>query len=262
MSSPAEGRVTRSGAAGSEGPARAGDVGGSGRGRRRWLRWLLVACGVLLLLWGVDALARVAAQSVVASRIEAAAGLQSPPQVQIDGLLFLPQVVRGRYGHAEVDLDGAEVQRLRLGETTADLFGIRVPFRDLVDGKIEQVVVARTESQTRIRYEDLNAYLRANGQPLTVSAGQDGRARVSGTVTVAGQPVQLAGEVALTVAEGKLEVRPGGAGSAQGNLGLGQGLSVTVPLPELPYGQRLRDVRTDADGLQLGTSGTDVVLPG
>lgn len=233
---------------------RRGSGGGSG------LRTILVICGVLLLLWGADTVARVAAQSLAARRIAAAAGFDRRPEVHVRGLLFLPQLLAGSYRHVEVDVDDVTTHGLRMSQVEADLFDVGVTFRDLVSGTVDRVVVGRTAEQAQIRYEDLNAYVRQNGQPFTVSAGADGGAQLEAILTVAGQQVQMSGDVTLKVQDGSIRVspRPNGA-SGQSTLA-GHSFAFTLPLHELPYGQRLSEARAGPDGVQVEAGGTDVVL--
>lgn len=217
-------------------------------------------CGVLLLLWGVDLAARVVAQSLAARRIEGAAGLDRQPEVNVRGLLFLPQLLGGNYRHVEVDLDEVTTQGLRMSQVQADLFDLRIPFGDLIGGTVDQVVVGRTAEQAQIRYEDLNAYLQQNGQPFTVSAGSDGGAQVEGTVTVAGQQVQVAGDVTLEVEDGTIRVSPRSSGTGGESTSEGQLFAFTLPLQELPYGQRLSEVRAGPESVLVEAGGIDVVV--
>ena len=228
---------------------------------RAAVRTILVIFGILLLLWGADAVARVAAQSVAARKIEAAAGLDGRPDVNVRGLLFLPQMFAGDYNHVEVEMAEVTAEGLRLSEVKADLFHLRVPFGDLVGGTIDQVVVDRTAERARVDYDDLNAYLERTGQPFTVSAGADGGAQVTGTVTVAGQQVQVDGDVNVTVKDGAVKISPRPRGADGGSPSTGQPFAFTLPLQELPYGQRLSDVRAEPEGVLVEAGGTDVVLP-
>lgn len=215
--------------------------------------------GVLLLLWGVDTAARVAAEAVSEQRTQAAAALASRPEVQVRGLLFLPQLVSGRYRRVEVNIDEVASRGVRLSEVHADLLDVRVPFRDLIGGTVDRVLVGRSTGQALVRYEDLNRYLEQNGQPFTISAGTDGGAHVKGAVMVAGQQVPVGGDVTLAVQDGAVQVSPRPSADT-GDPSAGRPLTFTLPLADLPYGQRLSGITAGPDGVQLQVAGTDVVL--
>ena len=214
---------------------------------------------VLVLLLGVDTAARVAAESVAEQRMQVAAGLDTRPEVQVRGLLFLPQLIAGRYRQVEVSADQVTNGGVRLSEVHADLRDVRVPFRDLVGGTVDQVLVGRSTGQVLVRYEDLNRYLEQNGQPFTVSAGTDGGAHVEGTVMVAGQQVPVGGDVNLAVQDRGVQVSPRPS-AGTGNLSTGQPFTFTLPLADLPYSQRLSSVSAGPDGVQVQVVGTGVVV--
>lgn len=227
-------------------------------GRGRALRLVIVIVIVILLLWAVDVVARVAAESLVERRIQAALGSATRPDVQVRGPFFLPQLVAGTYSQVEVDAEEVTGQGIRLSPVRADLRGVAVPLGDLIDGTVDRVLVDRSTVSALIRYDDLNRYLEQDGQPFTVSAGADGGAHVEGTVTVAGQPVDIGGDVDLTVEEGVVRVGP--RADSTGDPGDGQPLTFTVPVPDLPFGQQLEDVDAGPDGVRVDVTGLDVVL--
>lgn len=93
-----------------------------------------------------------------------------------------------------------------------------------------------------------------------MSAGADGGAQLEGTVTVAGQQVQMGGDVTLEVQDGTIRVSPRPSGAGGESTSAGQLFAFTLPLQELPYGQRLSDARAGPEGVQVQAGGTDVVL--
>ena len=81
------------------------------RRRRRGLsparrRLLLQVLGVVvivgMLLWGADTLARIGAQTLLERNVEDATGVEVRPEVDVHGLFFLPQVIRGAYSDVHV----------------------------------------------------------------------------------------------------------------------------------------------------------------
>jgi hypothetical protein len=66
--------------------------------RRRLLLQTLGLIGVVaLLLWGADSMARIGAESLLSRNIQDATGVEVPPNVDVQGSFFLPQVIRGAY---------------------------------------------------------------------------------------------------------------------------------------------------------------------
>lgn len=236
----------------------------SGSGRRALRggtlrRGMLVVLGVVVLALVVDAAARAGAERSAAGRIQATAALEARPDVRIWGLTFLPQFLRGRYSRVEISLDDLTQEGLRLSRVHVDLVDVTVPVDELVSGTANRVLVDRTAGQARIDYEDLNRFLQQDGQPFTVSAGAAGGAHVEGTVTVAGNPVQVGGDVTLSVEDGKIQVRPR-LGALVEDAVPDQPLTLSLSLPDLPYGQRLSNVSVSPEGLDIEVAGDHVVI--
>ena len=237
------------------------DSGSGRRGSRAATlrRRLLVVLGVVLLALVVDAGARAGAERSAAGRIQATAALEARPDVRIRGLTFLPQLLRGRYSRVGISLDDFTQEGLRLSRVHVDLVDVTVPVDELVSGTANRVLVDRTAGQARISYEDLNRFLQQDGQPFTVSAGAAGGAHVQGTVTVAGNPVQVGGDVTLAVEDGKIQVRPR-LGALLEDVAPDEPLTITLSLPDLPYGQRLSDVGVSPEGIEIEVVGDHVVI--
>ena len=75
--------------------------------RRLVLQALGVVVAVVLLLWGADTLARIGAQTLLEQNIQEATGVEVRPEVEVQGLFFLPQVIRGVYSEVHVRTGGS-----------------------------------------------------------------------------------------------------------------------------------------------------------
>src|SRR6478735_2905410 len=95
-------------------------------------RFLLQVTGVIVvvaaLLWGADTLARIGAQSLLARNIQDATGVEVLPEVDVHGILFLPQVIRGAYSDVQVTTLGVTSGPLRIDRVGSRLSDVRVPF--------------------------------------------------------------------------------------------------------------------------------------
>jgi hypothetical protein len=138
------------------------------------LQVLGVVAAVLLLLWGADTLARISAQALLERNIQDATGLEVRPEVEVQGLLFLPQLIRGTYSEVHVTTRGITSGPLRIDRVDSQLFDVQVPFHDVLVGNIREVAIGRSVEDLDLTYEDLNAYFAATGRRLKLSPSGDG----------------------------------------------------------------------------------------
>lgn len=239
---------------------------GSGRGGPRAATLALaltVVLGTALLVAGVDRLARLGAQSLLARSVQDSTGTSSRPSIRVHGAFFLPQVVRGRYDDVEVDLRDLGSGPLRIQSVHADLAGVHLPFHDVLVRTADRVVIDRSTEQAVLTYDDLNRYLALTGRPVQVQPGGAGHVRLSGSVQVLGRMAAASADVRLGTDQGALVVRPVRLQTdtpldQASELLLGQRFSFRVPLEVLPFGQRLTDVLVRPTGLEIRATGSDV----
>ena len=234
--------------------------------RRLLLQVLGVIVVVALLLWGADAMARIGAQTLLSRNIQDATGVEVPPEVDVEGIFFLPQVIRGAYSEVHVTTEDVTGGPLRIDRVESQLSDVRVPFHDLLVRDIRRVGIGRSEENLELTYEDLNAYFAATGRRLTVAPGRDGTVRVSGNVEIANQTVPLSADATLSVEGDALRISPESLNTGSGSLDaasrllLRNRLRLLVPLGTLPFGHQLTGVRADSDGLHLTATGADIVV--
>jgi LmeA-like phospholipid-binding len=223
-------------------------------------------CGIVLLLWGADTLARIGTQSVVAVKIQDAIDLNERPDVQIHGALFLPQLIRGAYKEVDVTTLGLTSGPLRVDRVDSHFLDVRVPFHDLLIGDVRRVAIGRSIELVTLRYEDLNAYLDATNRPLELASGTNDQVKVSGFINLAGEPVPASADTTLSVDNGQLQITPRQIVTDSEKLDqasrllLAERLSITVPVENLPFGHELTSVTPYAEGIQVGAEGTAIVL--
>ena len=235
--------------------------------RRRLLLQALGVIGVVaLLLWGADTMARIGAQTLLSRNIQDATGVEVPPEVDVEGIFFLPQVIRGVYSEVHVTTEDVTGGPLRIDRVESQLSDVRVPFHDVLVRDIRRVGIGRSEENLELTYEDLNAYFAATGRRLTVAPGRDGTVRVSGNVEIVNQTVPLSADATLSVEGDALRISPESLNTGSGSLDaasrllLRNRLRLLVPLGTLPFGHQLTGVRADSDGLHLTATGADIVV--
>jgi LmeA-like phospholipid-binding len=234
--------------------------------RRLLLQALGLIVVVTVLLWGADALARIRAETLLSRNIQDATGVEVPPEVDVHGIFFLPQVIRGAYSEVEVTTEGVTSGPLRIDRVESQLFDVRVPFHDVLVRDIRRVRIGRSVEDLDLTYEDLNAYFAATGRRLALTPGRDGTVRISGDIEIANQSVPLFADASLSVEGDALRISPESLHTGSGSLDaasrflLGQRLRLLVPLGTLPFGHELTGVSADADGVHLTATGTDIVV--
>jgi len=234
--------------------------------RRLFLQVLGVVVVVGLLLWGADTLARVSAQTLLARNIQDATGVEVTPEVDIHGIFFLPQLIRGAYSDVHVTTVGIESGPLRIAQVESQLSDVRVPFHDVLVRDVRRVAVGHSVENMDLTYEDLNAYFAATGRRLEVASGPNGTVRIKGNVEFLNQSVPVAADATLMVEDDVLRVAPERLDTGSGSLDaasqvlLGRRLRLIVPLGALPFGHHLTGVTADSEGVHLTAEGSGIVL--
>ncbi|MDN5763844.1 MAG: DUF2993 domain-containing protein [Microlunatus sp.] len=239
------------------------------RRRRRWriaIEALVVAAGVVLLVWGANSLARVGAESLLERSIKNATGVAFDPDVELGKGFVLPQAIRGAYREVHVTVRGIQSGPLRVQEVDANLYDVRLPFRNLVLRDIRRIGIGRSVDEVTLSFQDINTYFEVTGQAVRLSGTKDGEVRLIGFFIVLGQTVRVTGTADLSVDGSQLRVDPakidtGDASMDQlGRLFLDQRLHLTVPLDTLPFGYELTQVRSDEDDVVLTAESRNIVL--
>ncbi|BCJ43176.1 hypothetical protein GCM10010168_00820 [Actinoplanes ianthinogenes] len=255
------------------------EYGTDQRPRRRRGRGLLIAVGVLLLLllaglvvvdrWGASYAEGVIGDKV-AEQVRARKASSDTPEVDIKGVPFVTQVLRGEYQEIQIQLPNFSGPTGTGEQIHLDLLDIRAkdvtaPLDALRSGTGEVVAGTLTGTGT-IDYPQLIELIGQKGLKLSE---KDGNLVGSATVTVLGQQLDLAGTAKLSVVNGGIRVRfadvkatnlpdlPGiqnAIDSYAGKLGL------DLPAPELPLQLKVRSLTPTPDGLQVTFGATNVNL--
>ncbi len=233
--------------------------------RRRFLLPLTVALVMVILLWGLDWVARVSAQSLLARNIQAETGTDGTPRVKVNGLLFLPQVIRGRYDSVQIGLVDLTAGQLRVASLSAELRGVHLPFHDVLVGSANDILIDGSVEQALITYPDLNAYLESTGRSVRVEAAADGNVRLTATLELLGQSITASADAEISAADGAVAIRPTRLNTdtdldASSEALLGRRLTVVVPMDPLPFGQQVTDIKTVDAGILVNAGGTNITI--
>ncbi|SIN23565.1 LmeA family phospholipid-binding protein [Micromonospora cremea] len=251
---------------------------GEPRPRRRGRKLLIGLVVLLLLVAGLlvvaDRVAVGVAERAIADRVRQEVtkqGAQSAePDVQVGGIPFLTQVLDGRYQRISIKLRdvqaSVEGDAVRLPVLDVDARNVRASLDTLRSGQGD--VVADTVNGTgTISYESLAALLDRPGLTL---GEQGGKLAVTAPVDILGQKLTVSGTADVTVAEsGAVALRFNDLDAAGlPNLPLARallnnyakGISVDVPLPDLPFQLAVREVRPLPEGLAVTADAKNVPI--
>lgn len=229
----------------------------------RALRILIVVAVVIGGLFvAADRFAVGVAESEAAERIKVQEGTADSTAVSIKGFPFLTQAVDGEFDEVEIEMDGirtgAAGRPVRIEEMTADLFDVRV------DEGYSGATAARAAGSARIGYGDLTE---AADDGVTVTYGQNGKVKVTGSVTLplVGKITRSVVSTVSIVGGDTIRVRadkvPGeGIPGLEGEIR--EKTDFDRKLGGLPAGLKLEKVEAGPDGVVITVSGKDVRLAG
>src|SRR3954454_22439813 len=206
---------------------------------RRFGLVLLVLVGLLAL---ADRLGAVAAERVVAKRIQVDQSLAVRPDVSIASFPFLTQMVDGHYERVDVSVHDVRRGPLLVSRVVAHLYGVGLPFTDVVHQEVDRIVVDRATGEIDLDYADLNRLL--SDKHLRLSEGTGGRVHVTASAGAA----TVDADFPLTV-QGSAVV-----------IALPAGISVQIPLPGMPFGITLKSAHADGDGIVVRCATSGFVL--
>lgn len=234
--------------------------------RGRWAVRLVVVLAVLAgLAYGLDRAARAAADSLVSAAIEADPRV-TEAHVAVEGLFFIPQVINGSYPHVRVHLSRIHDQGLTVDHIDADLYDVQVPLARVVRQDVAVIPVGHSRERAVITYAALNSYLKAQGQPVTVSHGTGNQLRLQAHLKALGQPFAVSSDAKVVAGPDYLDVTPtklhtgSGLIDAASEVLLKVRLAFRIPTSPLPFGQRVQSIRATDAGLVVTATGKDVII--
>ena len=215
------------------------------------MRTFLVVVLVLLgLLVAVDRVGVSVAEDQVAETIAREADLAAPPEVEVVGFPILHEAVRGRYDEVRITFTAEQLRQPAGTRADVVLRGAQIPLTELF-GEVSRVPVERIDGTATLSYALLSEEL---GPDTDLERDGDGL-RVNTTVEVAGQELPLSADGTVTLDGDELVIDVRGASGAGVELPedlverINEALRLRYPVPELPYGLELTDVRPGDEGV-------------
>lgn len=218
------------------------------------MRKLLVTLVVLAaLLVAGDRVAVHYVDRAVADRMQEDGRLATRPDVDIRGIPFLTQALRGVYDRTDVHVRDLTRNGFTVSRLDVTVLGAHLPLKDV--GKTQQIPVDGLRATAVVSYYELAHSSGLAG--LTVTPSGD---RVAVTGTVAGVKATATSTVVLR--GDRLVVTAQSVQAAGLSVGLKGLLDFSVRVPALPFGLRLTGAVVRPDGVHLSaTSGRTVLIP-
>ncbi|WP_410814503.1 DUF2993 domain-containing protein [Micromonospora sp. 067-2] len=248
------------------------------RPRRRGRKLLIGLVVLLLIVAGLlvvaDRVAVGVAERAIAKRVSQEVDKQgaqsSEPEVRVGGTPFLTQVLDGRYQRISIKLRdvraSVEGDTVRLPVLNVDAHNVRASLDTLRTGRGD-VIADTVDGTGTISYDSLAALLNRPGLTL---GEQGGKLAVTAPVDILGQKLTVSGTADVTVADnGAVALRFNDLDAAGlPNLPLARafltnyakGISIDVPLPDLPFQLAVREVRPLPEGLAVTADAKNVPI--
>lgn len=193
------------------------------------MRRLVIALLVLVgLLVAADFGSAALAESAVSRQMRQQIGLTDDPSVRINGFPFLTQALSGRYSSIDVDAQRITVGQFREVELTAHLSDVTAPLSMLLGSGPKNVQVAQAEGTVRVSANDLERLVpgvtkvriesvdqkaltqlvQDGGDAALADIDPDKAARIVGTVSLLGRPIEIAVVAVLDLNGGKARIAP------------------------------------------------------
>lgn len=240
-----------------------------GRRRRRGWRWvialLVIVLIVLVLLVVADRAAASAAQNLLKTQLASslASNGGTVQSVELEGVPFLNQVVRGRYDGLDARLTDIPLSGLALSSLTVNATNISWSLNDAVNQRLSSAVANKVDAIAVLPLSRVAAPLAPRGVKLVPEGGN---IRITAPAEIAGLGGMVSGLATPGVENGQLTITlskltisgiplpsaAAGAVSAQ--------LARFIKSPELPYGLKLTAVRLVGTNLVINASANQVHL--
>ena len=189
-----------------------------------------------------------------------------PPNVRVYGTPFLTQVLKGRYRQIDVSGGGLKIGEIGGATLDAHLYNALLPPLDLLTGRARQLPCERVEGRILLPYGEVARVSRIPALSLSYDRS---KLVASASLPLPGldQIVRVSGAAEVRVVDGAVWLRVRGLSVAGFSIlpamivkQLLPILNVPIPLPRLPYGLRLQELRPVPAGIEVLCAADDVVL--
>jgi hypothetical protein len=227
------------------------------RGGRRARRYILVLVIIVALLVVLDFGARLAAQNIMATKIQQQ-GLSQKPDVTIDGFPFLTQVASKDFQRVNIAASNIIAGPVTITKVDATATGIRLKSYSSASGTITNVSGTALISFASLgntlaqQIGPLGALLNGAGLNLTAAGPDEVKASLDLVLTSGSATWRV-----TRLSGNQLHIGLVGSSGLPASL-LGSIQSLTVQIPKLPLGLTIDSVSVTPNGVVGDVSGRDV----
>ncbi|KAB2347802.1 LmeA family phospholipid-binding protein [Actinomadura rudentiformis] len=217
---------------------------------------------LILLIGGVVAADRIGvrvAQDEIGKQVAAQYNLQQQPEVTIHGFPFLTQAIGGEYDQIDVKLGQWTERGVTVGDVTIEMRGVSAPLADVAGGNADNVTAQEARASAVIPYSVIKA--RAPREVKGIAARGD-NLQLDLDGTIAGIPLSGSAVVSVKPSDKGIVITPvsGGLTGLPQLPAVGQLVSWTVPVANLPVGSKISEIQPTPDGLRVGATAKNLRL--
>ena len=230
-------------------------------GAQRARKYLIIGAIIIALLVVLDFAARVAAENVMATKIQQQ-GLSQKPDVGIGGFPFLTQVVSKDFQHVSISASNLVEGPVTITTVHATATGIRLNSYSSASGTITNLTgdalisFASLGNTLAQNFGPLGSLLNGAGLNLTAAGPNEVKANLDLLVTSGSATWRVS-----RLSGNRLHVALVGSSGLPSSL-LGSIQSLTVQIPKLPLGLTIDSVSVTPSGVVGRVSGHDVPFGG
>ena len=224
------------------------------------MRKLLISLFVLIVIVvGLDIGGRFYAESKASEAIGQQTGTAAP-DVDIHGFSFLVQAIPGHYQHVTLTSHDVTAGPISGIAATIELYDVNYPLGDAIKGNSDNLTAAQATLTGVIPDSEVTAAMKQAN--VTISAGADGAIRLSTSISIAGHQIPVTADLVASYSDGTLHLDATGLTAAGISLSaltnLTKGLSLSLPLKDLPFTLDAATLTASGSNLILTASGNDV----
>ena len=250
-----------------------------GRGRKIGIALLVM----LVLLLGLVVVADRVGASVAEDRIaeqasqelkKAGAATQGDPNVEISGFPFLTQVLGGTYEKITITADKPQSNDIKLEKMTLVASNVKAAASDLLNGR-GPVIAENITGTATMSWDTVRTLISLANLPVPFDPAQlqvtvvDNNVELRLPIELATFKTTLVAKGTINVSEGQVRIKLTAIDTAAGDLpaaakrvfdNFKNRLTATIRTPKMPYTLTIRNVQTDASGVRVTATASNVEL--
>lgn len=250
-----------------------------GRGRKIGIALLVMLVLLLGLVVIADRVGAGVAEDQIAKQAatelkKAGATTEGQPKVEIGGFPFLTQVLGGTYDSITITADKPQSDDIKLDTMTIVAKDVKAAASDLLNGRGPVTATTITGTAT-MNWDTVRSLITLANLPVPFDPAtlqikvQNNNVELRLPIALAGYSTTLVAKGSIAVAEGKVNLKlsdiqaegvelPRAAQSLLNTIK--NRLTATIRTPKMPYTLTIQDVSTDASGVKVVATASNVQL--